>query len=347
MKDSSNSVIYVGKSKNLKNRLGSYFHNSKSHSPKVQKLVKNLKDFDYTLTDTEFEAFMLECKLIKEIKPRYNRQMKSPNSYTYIKLNVNEKHPDIELSNECSKEDRNIYFGPYTNRNTVERGIEGIKECCKILCNNSSRKASSCLYYSLGTCIGMCLQDTPSKEYLDIYNKIISLLNGSDKSILEVMEYNMNNASEKFDFERAIKYRDYLSAVSYLISKGKVIEYTKENKNIVLLEHLSDNTFKFFLIKGNKVLFTEKYILTASDVINLKTILLNKILIYFNDKTLNASIEIKKEDIDESQIIYSYLKNKATSCKHFIVNEKWLNKPDNLNLNKALDELLITQVPCT
>lgn len=130
MKDSLNSVIYVGKSKNLKSRVASYFQNSKSHTPKILKLVKNLRDFDYILTDTEFEAFMLECKLIKQMK------------------------------NEYVKNDGNLYFGPYTSKNTIERGIQGIKECCKIFCSNNFQKASCCLNYSLGLCLGMCLGST-------------------------------------------------------------------------------------------------------------------------------------------------------------------------------------------
>jgi excinuclease ABC subunit C len=149
MKDSLGSVIYVGKSKNLKNRVGSYFQESKSHSPKVVKLVKNIKDFDHIITDTEFEAFLLENKLIKEIMPIYNKLLKSPKSYSYIKISTNEKYPLIEISDESDKNDGNLYFGPYTNRNTAERGLQGIKEYCRISCTGSFQKASACLNYSL------------------------------------------------------------------------------------------------------------------------------------------------------------------------------------------------------
>ena len=296
MKDSLDSVIYVGKSKNLKNRVGSYFQNSKSHSPKVLKLVKNLKDFEYIITDTEFEAFMLECKLIKEIKPMYNKLMKSPKSYSYIKIKINAKYPSIEISNEFDKNDGYIYFGPYTNKNTLEKGLLGIKECCKILCNNNLQKASSCFNYSLGLCIGMCLDSTPREEYLNILNKIINLLNGSDKSILEEMEHVMNSSSEKFDFETAAKYRDYISAVNYLVDKVKVVKFTKENKNIAFLEYLDKNTYKFFLIKGNKILFSEKYVIKDSDLEKLKAIFKNNILFYFNIK--EDPLKIGKEEID-------------------------------------------------
>ena len=339
MKDSLDSVLYVGKSKNLKSRVGSYFQNSKSHPPKVVKLVKHLKDFDYILTDTEFEAFMLENKLIKEINPIYNRLLKSPRSYSFIKISINEEYPAIEISSESSKSDGNLYFGPYTNKNTVERGLQGIKEFCKILCTSSSRKSSSCLNYSLGLCIGICIDDAPREQYLAILNKIVKLLSGTDKSIIEAIEYNMDSASEKLDFENAAKYRDYIRAVNYLISKVKVIEYTKKNKNIVVLEHLSNDIVKLFLIKGNKVLFSEKYSLEAFDPPKLKAIIKTYILTHFNIKTQKDSIKIGREEIDESQIIYSYLNSRSSSCRHVIISEKWLNASSNAKIEKAIDKL--------
>lgn len=338
MKDSINSIIYVGKSKNLKNRVSSYFQNSKSHSPKVLKLVKNLKDFDYIITDTEFEAFMLECKLIQQIKPMYNRQMKSPKSYCYLKAKFNEKHPYIDLSIEYNKNSEGFYFGPYTHKNTVERAIEGIKECCKIQCNNNSKKASSCLNYSLGLCIGMCLGNDSKEKCFHIFNKILGLLNGSDKSIVEELELNMNTASEKFDFEKAIKYRDYLSAVNYLTSKVKVLEFSVENKNIALLEPLSNDNIKFFLIKGNKILFREHYAL--KDLERLKRTLKDNIVFYFNQKYEEDPKELGKEELDEAQIIYTYLKSQANNCKHIIISEKWLENINDVDFNNEINKLL-------
>lgn len=341
MKDSLNSVIYVGKSKNLKNRVGSYFQNSKSHSPKVLKLVKNLKDFEHILTDTEFEAFMLESKLIKEIKPIYNKQLKSPKAYSYIKISIHGKYPNIEMSNEIKQDDGNIYFGPYTNKNTVERGLLGIKECCRILCNNKTKKTSVCFNYSLGSCIGMCLDNFPSKQYVDILNEIISLFNGSDKSIISKMENTMNTASEKYDFEVAAKYRDYITAVKYLIGKTEVVKFTKQNKNIVIIEPLSNNITKFFLIHGSKVLFKEKYIIDDLNSEKIKIILKNKILFYFNDKVISNSIEVGRNEIDESQIIYAYLKSKSNCCKYITIPDKWLKSPNKASIiYTSLNELL-------
>lgn len=341
MKDSLNSIIYVGKSKNLKNRVGSYFQNSKSHSPKVIKLVKNLKSFDYITTDTEFEAFLLECKLIKEIKPIYNKQMKSPKSYSYIKVKLHGKYPNIEISNEFNKDDENIYFGPYTHKNTVERALRGIKECCKIQCNNNLRKASSCFNHSLDMCIGMCLESASREQHIAILNTIINLLNGSDKRIIEEIEYKMNCSADKFDFETAAKYRDYIEAIHYLLDKVVVIKFTEENKNIILVEYLNNDTFKFFLIKGHKILFSKKYLLLDYNLEKLNANLKNNIMFYFNNESSEASVEIGRDEIDESQIIYSYLKSKTNNCKHVIISKESLDSINkSIYIDRALNKLL-------
>jgi excinuclease ABC subunit C len=336
MKDSSGSIIYVGKSKNLKNRVGSYFQNSKAHSPKVVKLVKNIKDFEYILTDTEFEAFMLECKLIKHLKPFYNKMMKSPLSYVYIKIKMNEKYPSIDFCSEWVEAENTLYFGPYTNKNTVERAVQGIKESCKLLCSGTSRSNSSCLNYSLGLCMGICMGDAAKDQYDSIIDDIINLLKGTDRKVLEEMDEKMSSAAEKFDFETAAKYRDYISAVSYLLSKEKVIEFTEENKNIALLETLQDNSVKFFLIKGSKVLFSDRYNLDSLDAKQLKT----TALACFRNKELPSSIMINRDEIDEAQIIYSYLK--TSRCRYVIVPDKWLIKNTSTALEKALLKLLGT-----
>ena len=335
MKDSLNGIIYVGKSKNLKNRVGSYFQNSKSHSPKVLKLVKNLKDFEYILTDTEFEAFMLECKLIKELKPIYNRQMKSPDSYCYIKIINSEDYPEIKISNEFNKKDEALYFGPYSNKNIIERAINGIQEHYKLRCINRLKKSSSCLNYSLGLCIGPCLNKASKEQFFIIMKKIINFLSGADKSIVLEMENMMNDLSEKYDFENAAKYRDYLSALNHILDRSELIEFAKTNSNIVLLEHLH-NKIKIFFIKGNKILSNKKYSLKGSNLEYLKSFLLDDILTYFNDEILRVPVKIGKNEIDELQIIYSYLKNNS----NYIIIPN-ITSDSILSIDKLLSKLLI------
>lgn len=339
MKDSLDTIIYVGKSKNLRNRVGSYFINSKSHSPKVIKLVKNLKDFDYILTDTEFEALLLECKLIKEIKPTYNRQMKSPRGYCYIKIKMDEKYPGIEISNEIDSSDGNLYFGPYTNKNTVEKGLCGIKEHSKILCTNSSRKALGCIKYSMNLCIGMCTASPSEEHYFALVEKVIKLLRGTDFTILEEMEQEMNTAAENLDFEGAAKYRDYIRAVNHLVSTAKIIRFTEANKNIALVEFLNNKEIKFFLIRYNKVLFSERYKLGNLSINEIKHKFKSNIIIQFSN-VLKSSVNVGKDEIDEAHIIYNYLKSKESTCKYIAIPEQWINDRDSLSIDRAVDDLI-------
>jgi excinuclease ABC subunit C len=330
MKDSLGSILYVGKSKNLKNRVQSYFQNSKNHSKKVEKLVHHLKDFDFIVTDTEFEAFMLECKLIKEYQPLYNKLMKSPRSYTYIRIQMAK---GIELAAQMNENDNALYFGPYTSKSTVEKALQGMKDFYKINCNQSSNN-KPCLNYSLGLCIGMCFDRLAKEQYRRIVNRIIGLLEGSDTGILEEMKQQMNLASENYDFERAVKIRDYMESIQSLIKKEKVIEFTKENKNIVVFEPINDWMIKLFLIKGNKVLFNQKVEITKS----LGEWVKLRIIDFFNIESHPSTIKISKDMIDEVQIIYSYLK--SASCKYLIIPEKWLLPKNQNKIDKALDKFL-------
>ncbi len=341
MKNSSGDIIYVGKSKSLKNRVSSYFQNSKNHPPKIERLVKTLKDFDYILTDTEFEAFMLECKLIKKLQPMYNSQMKNTSSYIYIEINTDKKNLGIKTVNIPKENHFTIYFGPYTGKNTVERAIQGIKEFYKIDCSNSSKRNTPCLNYSLGLCIGMCMGGKAAREYSKIINKIIALLNDEDMSILEEMEQKMLCSSNNYDFEAAARYRDYISAVRTLVNKEKVIEFIEDNKNIAVVENLDDSAIKLFLIKGNKILLSEKY--DASKINNgqLLTILKTSILSYFKDNELSITARVTKEDIDEARIIFSYLK--SNNCNFIIIPEEWLNSENEAHIDDAISKLLIVE----
>jgi excinuclease ABC subunit C len=338
MKDSLGGIIYVGKAKNLKRRVQSYFQNSNGHSPKIKKLVQHLKDFDYILTDTEFEAFMLECKLIKQIKPPYNRKMKNPLSFAYLVVSRSEGNRRIEITTKRDDSDGNLYFGPFTNIKTVEEAIFGIKTCFKILCSNPLNTGTPCLNSSLGLCIGMCVGGPAVDQYHLIMDRIIALLDGTDRSIIEEMTQMMQELAENFDFEKAAKYRDYIDAVTFLLNKEKVIEFTEENNNIVIIETLSDNMIKLFLIKRTAVLFSKIYAIENKDLDHLHTVLKELIISYFDSKISSFPTEVSREELDEAQIVYSYLK--SNDCGSVIIPSKWLNSKSHVKLDKALNKLL-------
>lgn len=326
MKDSGGSIIYVGKAKNLKKRVQSYFYNLKNHSPKTKKLVNHLRDFDYILTDTEFEAFMLECSLIHELKPPYNRKMKNPKAYTYILISNSDVPDKIKVTEHPSQENNNLLFGPYASRSTTERAIQAIKDFYKINCSNPVKRKSPCLNYSLGLCIGTCIDGEATKHYDHIMNKIITLLNGSDFCVLDELKEKMAAAAENFDYEAAGRYRDTIELINLLVKREMVIEFTADNKKIAIIEYLSDHTFKFFLIQRNKILINEKYDLNLNGNDEIYKKLKNSVISLLKKLGLEDSKKLKREEIDEAMIIYNYLT--GNSCNYVII-------PDGLNGNEA------------
>ena len=334
MKDSQGQTLYVGKAKNLKNRVQSYFRNSTNHSPKIKKLVKHLRDFDYILTDTEFEAFMLECQLIKSIKPLYNRMMKSPQSFIYISISLTGKHRKIDIAYNPIENECKVYFGPFTSRSNVERALQGLKECFKLNCSNPNGTNSACLNYSLGSYLGRCLGGPAEQQYNDILDRFIGFLKGTDMSILEDMNQMMLNASETFDFEAASAYRDHIQAVSSLLKKEKVIEFTEENHNIAAIERLTDSTIKLFLIKRTDILFSDNYAAVGNMEEKIKT----NILAYFKNDEANAAGDISRHEVDAAHIVYRYLH--SDSCSYLIIPENWLDPENHSTLDLALKNLL-------
>lgn len=334
MKDSQSQTLYVGKAKNLKNRVQSYFRNSTNHSPKIKKLVKHLRDFDYILTDTEFEAFMLECQLIKSIKPLYNRMMKSPQSFIYISISLTGNHRKIDIAFNPIENDGKVYFGPFTSRRNVERALRGLKDCFKLNCSNTNGTNSACLNYSLGSCLGRCLGGPAEQKYNDILDRFIGFLKGTDMSILEDMNQMMLNASENFDFEAASAYRDHIQAVSSLLIKEKVIEFTEKNHNIVAIERLTDSVIKLFLIKRTEILFSHSFAAAHSMEEKIKA----DILAYFKNEEANAAGDISKHEIDAAHIIYRYLH--SGSCSYLLIPENWLESENHSTLVLALEGLL-------
>lgn len=265
--------------------------------------------------------------------------MKSPKGYCYIKIKMKEKYPDIEIHSEPNSSDGGLYFGPYTNKNTVEKAIYGIKEHSKILCTNGSRKALGCLKYSMNLCIGMCTANPSTDHYFALVEKVIKLLSGTDLTILNEMEQEMNVAAANLDFEGAAQYRDYIKAVKHLVSTAKIIKFIEANKNIVLVEFLNNEEIKFFLIRYNKLLFSEKYKLSNISINELKHKFKSNIISYFSD-TLKSSVNIGKNEIDEAYIIYNYLKSKESTCKYIAIPEQWINDMDSLSVDRVIDEFM-------
>ncbi len=336
MKDSQGNIIYVGKAKSLKNRVSQYFHNSSKHAPKILRMVEGIRDFDYILTDTELEALLLECKLIKDLKPIYNSQLKNHQKYVFINISIEEQYPTLEVVAE--KQGKGLNFGPYNSLNIAERGVAVIKENIRIRhCKGLSNKNSGCLNYQLGFCAAPCTGEIAEVEYRKLINQAIDLLKGSKSDLIKQLDSRMKAAAEVLEFDKAVKYRDDIKALKHLLYKGATIKFAGESRCIAALERIEEFEYKLFLIKGSRIIYKERRAF-AGDADQLQQYLIALILTNKEQLQKHEAASIDKQDIDQAQIVYSYLKNKK-ECSYVVVPQSWLKKKDMSKLGQGMKRL--------
>lgn len=235
MKDINSRIIYVGKAKNLKNRVRSYFKSS--HEGKTAKLVSEIRDFETIITSTDKEAFLLEITLIQKHKPYYNIKLKRGTGYPYIKI-THEKDPQLKIVSQVKK-DGSYYFGPYPNVYAATETLQLLQKVYPLRrCNGYQKRP--CLYYHMGQCLGACFKEVPQSEYEKQIKKIKSFLNGNVSKIKKELEQKMETASENLEFERAAEIRDQIHYVEMTVEKQKIISNDNTPRDL----------FAFYMNKG-------------------------------------------------------------------------------------------------
>lgn len=260
MHDSKDEIIYVGKAISLKNRVKQYFQSSRNLSSKIRQMVANVQRFEYIITDSELEALVLECNLIKLHKPRYNTMLKDDKSYPFIKVTVGEEFPRVVSSREMKK-DKSRYFGPFTSGKAVNDTIELLNKTYKLrTCRRNLPKdigkERPCLNYHIGRCEGPCQGCISAEEYGKIISQVIDFLEGKYNGITKKLESLMYEASEKLDFEQAAGYRDMLESVKYISQKQKITSSDMQDKDIVAaaIDH-KDCVVQVFFIESRRGYF--------------------------------------------------------------------------------------------
>ncbi|MBN2920735.1 MAG: excinuclease ABC subunit UvrC [Lactobacillus sp.] len=235
MKDINSRIIYVGKAKNLKNRVRSYFKSS--HEGKTAKLVSEIRDFETIITSTDKEAFLLEITLIQKHKPYYNIKLKRGTGYPYIKI-THEKDPQLKIVSQVKK-DGGYYFGPYPNVYAATETLQLLQKVYPLRrCNGYQKRP--CLYYHMGQCLGACFKEVPQSEYEKQIKKIKSFLNGNVSKIKKELEQKMKTTSENLEFERAAEIRDQIHYVEMTVEKQKIISNDNTPRDL----------FAFYMNKG-------------------------------------------------------------------------------------------------
>ncbi len=268
MRDHKDTIIYIGKAISLKNRVRQYFQSSRNLSPKIQRMVEHMDHFEYIITDSELEALVLECNLIKEHRPKYNTMLKDDKTYPYIKVTVNEAYPRV-LTTRQMKKDKAKYFGPYTGGGAVKDIIDLLRKVYKIrTCNrNLPRdigKERPCLYYYMGQCDAPCQGFISEKEYGENINQVLEFLNGNYSPVLKMLEQNMTEASEKLEFEKAAEYRDLIESVKVIANRQKITNTDQMDRDVIAFAREKDEAVvQTFFIRGGKLIGRDHFHLSG------------------------------------------------------------------------------------
>lgn len=299
MKDEKGSIIYVGKSRFLKNRVSQYFL-SKNHDPKVSKMVENIADFDYIVTESEYEALVLECNLIKHNMPKYNILLKDSKSYPYIKVTAYEEYPKITLAYRKDDE-KAMYFGPFLSIGTINQLLDLIAVTFKIpMCKKTFPKdfqKRPCLNFQINKCCAPCIKNVTKEEYQRLISEAVSFLKGNYSGIIGNLKEQMNIYSENMEYEKAAKIRDKIYALSKILEKQKVILKSNKDADVIALQTDEVNScFCHFSIREGRLISTNYQIVKNSDVIDFDELMSNYLLqLYHQNSSIPKEIYINRQ----------------------------------------------------
>lgn len=269
MHDKYDEIIYVGKAISLKNRVRQYFQSSRNKTAKIEQMVARIVRFEYIITDSELEALVLECNLIKEHRPKYNTMLKDDKTYPYIKVTVDEEFPRV-LFSRTMKKDKARYFGPYTSAGAVNDTIELIHKLWKIrTCSRNLPKDIGkdrpCLNYHIKQCLAPCQGYISKEDYGKQVAQAVEFLNGNYKPVLAMLEDKMMKASEEMEFEQAIEYRELMNSVKQIAQKQKITSQSMEDRDIIAMARDNeDAVVQVFFVRDGKLIGREHFHISAA-----------------------------------------------------------------------------------
>lgn len=327
MHDEKDAIIYVGKAISLKNRVRQYFQASRNKSAKIEQMVTHIRRFEYIVTDSELEALVLECNLIKEHHPKYNTMLMDDKGYPFIKVTVNEDYPRVMLARRMQK-DKAKYFGPYTNVTAVRDTIDLIRKLyCIRSCNrNLPRdigKDRPCLNYHIKQCKAPCQNYISREEYRTSVEEAIRFLNGHYDDILKDLQAKMDEASENLEFEKAIELRELIGSVKAIAQKQKMTDSSGEDRDILAVEQdEEDAVVQVFFIRGGRLIGRDHFFLKNAAEDTRSEILSSFIKQFYAGTPFIPSELMLQEHLEEQEILEQWLSKKKEQRVHIRVPQK-------------------------
>ena len=327
MHDEKDAIIYVGKAISLKNRVRQYFQSSRNKGPKIEQMVTRIRRFEYIVTDSELEALVLECNLIKEHRPKYNTMLKDDKTYPYIKVTVGEEFPRI-LFSRTMKKDKSRYFGPYTSAGAVKDTIELMNKLFRLrVCNRNLPRDIGLerpfLNYHIKQCDAPCQGYISREAYREQVDQALEFLNGNYKPILQMLEKQMMEASEALDFERAIELRDLLNSVKQVAQKQKITASDGEDKDVIAVStDRKEAVVQVFFVRNGRLIGREHFYLQVAPHDNRSTII-NSFLKQFYSGTPFIPKEIMlQEEIEDREVLEQWLSTKRNGKVYIRVPQR-------------------------
>lgn len=327
MHDEKDQIIYVGKAISLKNRVRQYFQASRNKGAKIEQMVTHIRRFEYIVTDSELEALVLECNLIKEHRPKYNTMLMDDKGYPFIKVTTNEAYPRIMLAREIKK-DKAKYFGPYTSAAAVKDTIDLIRKLYQIRsCNRNlpkdMGKERPCLNYHIKQCKAPCQNYISEEEYRQSIDEAIHFLNGHYDGVLKDLEQKMEDASENMEFEKAIEYRELLNSVKQIAQKQKITDSSGEDRDILAVaKDAEDAVVQVFFIRGGRLIGRDHFFLRNASEDSKSRILESFIKQFYAGTPFIPSELMLQEEIGDQDIIEQWLSKKKEQRVHIRVPKK-------------------------
>ena len=327
MHDEKDEIIYVGKAISLKNRVRQYFQSSRNKTAKIEQMVSRIARFEYIITDSELEALVLECNLIKEHQPRYNTMLKDDKAYPYIKVTVGEDFPRVMFA-RTMKKDKSRYFGPYTSAGAVKDTIDLIHKLYKIrTCSRSlprdTGKERPCLNYHIKQCDAPCQAYISKEEYGQNVAQALEFLNGHYDRLLNTLQEKMMEASDNMEFEKAIEYRDLLDSVKKVAQKQKITSSSMEDRDVIAMaKDERDAVVQVFFVREGKLIGRDHFHLTVGLDEGKSQILTSFVKQFYAGTPFMPKELWVQEELEGSELIAQWLSTKKGQKVRIVVPKK-------------------------
>lgn len=314
MRNKEDKIIYVGKAKILKNRVRQYFRKNSNHTPKVLAMVRQVARFEYIITDSEREALVLECNLIKKYRPKYNILLKDDKQYPYIKVSINEPYPRVTMVRRTA-DDGAKYYGPYMGKGTIKNTLDIIQQLfkpptCKRRFPEDIKKGRPCLNYHINNCFAPCTGDVSKEEYRGVFFEICRFLDGKHGDLIKDLERKMQDASRNMQYEKAAVYRDKIKSINEVADRQKIINTAKANDIDVLAVASDDNVafIEVFFIRSGRVMGREHYKIENVEGSGEGEIITDFVKQFYSDCDFIPDEILTEYETDDTELISDWLR---------------------------------------